>query len=248
MSDRDGDQGRPPPFRQRRGRCGPSRRGSAEEQGRERGRERQETRVEFDAEVEFGRRSRGGSRREAGYGAGYGPGYERDWRAEGKAAAEEALRGHDDGHDGYGRGYGRGRGGAGDGDGRDPFRSPNPHRLYRNTKDGKIAGVCAGIADYVNIDAWIVRVGLIIGLIFFPPVFAVGYVVLWGVLKKRPPHLYENPEEEVFWRSVTTKPDQTLAGLKTKFRELDRQIVEMETYIASKEFDLHRQFRDLEKK
>lgn len=225
------DGGGPPPFRQR-GRCGPSRRPRDAQ-----GREGYEAQVEFDAQFEYGRRSRDGSREEYRY--------ERNWRAEGKAAAEEVLR--DRGgprRSGYDDGYGYGRGG----DGRDAFRSPNPHRLYRNTKDGKLGGVCAGIADYVNIDSWIVRFGLVIGMIFFPPVFFIGYFVLWMILKKRPPHLYENPEEEVFWRSVTTKPDQTLAGLKTKFRELDRQIGEMETYIASREFDLHRQFRDLEKK
>ena len=30
-------------------------------------------------------------------------------------------------------------------------------RLYRNTKDEKIAGVCSGIAEYFNIDPTIVR-------------------------------------------------------------------------------------------
>ncbi|MFC7333985.1 envelope stress response membrane protein PspC [Rhodocista pekingensis] len=128
------------------------------------------------------------------------------------------------------------------------FRSPNPHRLYRNTKDGKLAGVCAGISDYINVDAWIVRLGLLLGLPFFFFPIVAGYVVLWVVLKERPSHLYESQEEERFWRSVTTRPDQTLAGLKTKFRELDRQIGSMETYVASREYDLHRQFRDLEKK
>lgn len=128
------------------------------------------------------------------------------------------------------------------------FRSPNPHRLYRNTQDGKLAGVCAGIADYINVDAWIVRLGLLLGLPFFFFAIVAGYVVLWIVLKERPSHLYESQEEERFWRSVTTRPDQTLAGLKTKFRELDRQIGGMESYVASREYDLHRQFRDLEKK
>lgn len=169
----------------------------------------------------------------------------RDWRAEGRAAAEESMRNREGGYTrgGYGPGWGGGREDAAAG-----FKSPNPHRLYRNRKDGKLAGVCAGIADYVNVDPWMVRVGVVIGFFFFPPVFLIGYAVLWFALKQRPDHLYSNPEEEVFWRSVTIKPDQTLAGLKAKFRSLDRQIGEMETFIASKEFDLHRQFRDLERK
>jgi len=128
------------------------------------------------------------------------------------------------------------------------FRSPNPHRLYRNTKDGKLAGVCAGLGDYVNVDTWIVRVAVVLGLIFFTIPTLIGYVVLALALKPKPVHLYVNAEEEMFWRSVTIKPDQTLAGLRAKFRKLDQEIAGLESYVASREFDLNRQFRDLEKK
>lgn len=177
----------------------------------------------------------------------------RDWRSEGRAAAEEVLRNrlHEDRHEGRHEGrHGRDHSGGHAGDPGAAFRSPNPHKLYRNTKEGRIGGVCAGIADYINVNPWIVRLAFVIGVVFFAfaPVFLIGYLVLWMVLRPRPADLYENAEEEVFWRSVTTKPDQTLAGLKAKLRDLDRQIGEMEGFIASKEFDLHRQFRDLERK
>ncbi|HYC02964.1 MAG TPA: envelope stress response membrane protein PspC [Azospirillaceae bacterium] len=127
------------------------------------------------------------------------------------------------------------------------FRSPNPHKLYRNTVDGKMAGVCAGIADYFNIDSWVVRLAVVLGFFFAPPAVLLGYVVMMLVVKKRPVQLYESKEEEVFWRSVTTKPDQTLAALRAKFRDIDRQIAQMEGFVSSREYDLHRQFRDLEK-
>ncbi|WP_404326109.1 envelope stress response membrane protein PspC [Aerophototrophica crusticola] len=128
------------------------------------------------------------------------------------------------------------------------YRSPNPHKLYRNTAEGKLGGVCAGIADYLNVDSWIIRLAVVLGFFFFSPVVLVGYAVLWWILKPRPRNLYETKEEEVFWRSVATKPDQTLAGLKAKFREMDRVLGRIEGYVASKEYDLHRQFRDLERK
>ncbi|WP_114393212.1 envelope stress response membrane protein PspC [Oleisolibacter albus] len=131
----------------------------------------------------------------------------------------------------------------------DPLtRSPNPHRLYRNVAEGKIAGVCAGIADYINVDSWMVRLGALLGLFFFTPVFFIGYVALWWILKPRPGHLFETVEEEQFWRSVSTRPEQTAAALKAKFRDLDREIARLEGYIASREYDLNRQFRDLERK
>lgn len=126
--------------------------------------------------------------------------------------------------------------------------SPNPHRLYRSRTDAKLGGVCAGIGNYLNIDSWIVRVIFVVGFFVFTPVFLFGYPILWWILKPQPMGLYESEEEEVFWRSVTTKPDQTLSALRSKFRDLDREIGRLETYIASREYDLHRQFRDLESK
>ncbi|HYE52259.1 MAG TPA: envelope stress response membrane protein PspC [Azospirillaceae bacterium] len=127
------------------------------------------------------------------------------------------------------------------------FSSPNPHRFYRNTVDGKLAGVCAGVADYFNIDAWVVRLAAVLGFFFFPPAVLLGYLIMAVVVKKRPAGLYGSKEEEAFWRSVTTKPDQTLASLRAKFRDLDRQIASLEGFVSSREYDLHRQFRDLEK-
>lgn len=155
-----------------------------------------------------------------------------DW---GRAPASDPGRDHDH-HGQY----------AGDSMG-DHYPS-RPYRLWRSRTDSKIAGVCGGIAEYANIDAWVVRLGFIIGFFFFPPVFLFGYPILWWLLKERPSGLYETREEEVFMRSVATKPDQTLSGLRGKFRDLDRDLAKLEGFVASREYDLHRQFRDLEKK
>ena len=60
------------------------------------------------------------------------------------------------------------------------------NRLYRSTSDRKIAGVCAGIADYFNIDPTIVRVIAVLlllpgGLPGFLP-----YLVLWIIVPQAP--------------------------------------------------------------
>jgi len=38
--------------------------------------------------------------------------------------------------------------------------------LYRDPQRGKIAGVCAGLAEYFGVETWIVRLLAISGLIF----------------------------------------------------------------------------------
>lgn len=57
--------------------------------------------------------------------------------------------------------------------------------LYRSTADRKIAGVCAGLAEYFNIDPIIVR---LIFLILLLPGGAPGflpYIILWIVVPEK---------------------------------------------------------------
>lgn len=128
-----------------------------------------------------------------------------------------------------------------------PFSSPNPHRLYRNPRKGKVFGVCAGIADYLGFDALLVRILAVLGLVFFSMPVLIGYFLLAFLLKPMPDDLYGSPADEEFWRSVTMKPDRTLAGLRHKFRDLERRIGAMETCVTAQEFELNRAINDLEK-
>lgn len=41
----------------------------------------------------------------------------------------------------------------------------NVRRLYRSTDDRMIAGVCAGLAEYIDIDPTIVRLLFVLGLL-----------------------------------------------------------------------------------
>jgi phage shock protein C len=121
----------------------------------------------------------------------------------------------------------------------------NPYRLYRDTEHGILAGVCAGIADYIGARPIVVRLVTVLGLIFFFPPTVVTYVVLAIALQPKPPMLYANRDEEAFWRGVSTAPSDTLQSLKRKFRDLEDRLRHMETQIASGDFELHRKFRDL---
>ncbi len=59
-------------------------------------------------------------------------------------------------------------------------------RLYRSRKDRKIAGVCAGLAEYFNIDPTVVR---IIAVVLLIPGWLPGflpYVLLWIVIPNSP--------------------------------------------------------------
>ncbi|HEY9000326.1 MAG TPA: PspC domain-containing protein [Mucilaginibacter sp.] len=63
-------------------------------------------------------------------------------------------------------------------------------KLYRDEYHKKIAGVCAGLAEYFNIDVAIVRVIFVLALIFHGGGGLI-YIIFWIVLPKKP--LFINP-------------------------------------------------------
>jgi len=124
----------------------------------------------------------------------------------------------------------------------------NPNKLYKDPRKGKLMGVAAGLADYSGVNANLIRIALVIGSLlgWFLPLIII-YIVLGVVLEAKPADLYENEEEEQFWRGVRTRPDYTAVELRKRFRRIDERIQKMESYITSKRFRLDRELRDLER-
>jgi phage shock protein C len=58
-------------------------------------------------------------------------------------------------------------------------------RLMRSSSDKMIAGVCAGLADYFDLDPTIVRVVWVLAL-FFAGTGLLVYIILWIVLPVAP--------------------------------------------------------------
>jgi phage shock protein C len=58
--------------------------------------------------------------------------------------------------------------------------------LFRNKRNGKIGGVCAGVADYFGMEAWLVRILTITAfLLLAGPFVLVGYIALWLILEDK---------------------------------------------------------------
>ena len=60
-----------------------------------------------------------------------------------------------------------------------------PRKLYRaSEKDSKIGGVCAGLAEYFNIDPTLVRLlWVLLALVFGGGVLA--YIIFWIVMPRK---------------------------------------------------------------
>ena len=71
--------------------------------------------------------------------------------------------------------------------------------LHRDPSKGKIAGVCAGIAEYFGMEIWLVRILTLTGFFLLaPPFFFVGYIAAWFILEKKPRGLPTEPRGDEF--------------------------------------------------
>ncbi len=124
----------------------------------------------------------------------------------------------------------------------------NPNRLYKDPRNGRWCGVCAGIADYFDVRPGVVRLLTVIAAIMTGvwPVFC-AYFLLCFILDRKPEEMYDDPEEDQFWRDVRTKPDYTAVDLTKRFRDVEQRTQKLEAYVTSKRFNLDRELRDLEK-
>ena len=87
-----------------------------------------------------------------------------------------------------------------------PSTTNAPKRLFRSSTDKRIAGVCGGIAEYLQIDSTIVRLIWLV-LIFIPmPIVPaiVAYFVAWLVMPQAP-----SPVVSVSSPSTTGVPHST---------------------------------------
>jgi phage shock protein C len=59
-------------------------------------------------------------------------------------------------------------------------------RLMRTRLDKKIAGVCGGMAKYLEMDPTFMRVLWLLLLFALPPAGLIGYIAAWIVMPKEP--------------------------------------------------------------
>lgn len=71
------------------------------------------------------------------------------------------------------------------------------HRLMRSRTDRKVAGVCAGFAEYFDLDVSLVRVVWLIAALLPPGVSLIAYVIAWIVMPEEPLMLPESAGQPV---------------------------------------------------
>jgi len=124
--------------------------------------------------------------------------------------------------------------------------------LYRNHRQGKIAGVCSGIAEYLNISPFIVRVVTLLSLFMFGAVTFWAYIVCWIVLDKKPKHFEypsdanpagaahaDNEQTEAEHEAARSAACMSIQQCSDKLARAEARLREVEAYMTSKQFRLH---------
>ena len=111
--------------------------------------------------------------------------------------------------------------------------------FHLDKRNDKFMGVCAGIADYFNIDATIVRIGAVVATILggFPWTLVAYLAAAWAAKPK--PVGYSEAED------IATLRGSRDEGLRSRMRDIDRRMADVETYVTTSNSTLSREIEEL---
>lgn len=133
--------------------------------------------------------------------------------------------------------------------GRDRYAVDQPAsrtRFYRDKQNGKICGICAGIADYTGFDVSLVRICMLAAFFMSGGSVLPFYFIACLVAPTKPRELdYYDPEEKQFWQAVRASPARTARDIRSRFRDLDRRLADIESYVTTENRSLAREIDQL---
>ena len=108
-------------------------------------------------------------------------------------------------------------------------------KVYVDKANGKMSGVCAGIADYTGVEVMWIRIGTVLLTLAggFPWTVIAYFMIAW-MAQKKPHGLYESREDEKFWQGVRSNPTRSASEMRSTFRDIDRRLADIEMYYTSR--------------
>ncbi|RVU03604.1 envelope stress response membrane protein PspC [Novosphingobium umbonatum] len=106
-------------------------------------------------------------------------------------------------------------------------------RFFKDKANGKVMGVCAGIADYTGIDVLWVRIAALIMLSATSGTAFMVYLAIGILAQDKPKELYADRQEQQFWQGVRQSPSRTAREVRASFRDIDRRLAAVEAYYVS---------------
>ena len=117
------------------------------------------------------------------------------------------------------------------------FRTRSDRGLYRS-RNGVIAGVCRGLAEYYDFSVFWLRVIVVLLMFFsgFWPVLFV-YFVASLVMKPEPVRPIQSEDEQDFYDSYVHSRQSAARRLRRRYRNLEHRLQRMEDTVTGREFE-----------
>jgi phage shock protein C len=126
------------------------------------------------------------------------------------------------------------------------YQPPSRTRFYRDKRNGKVMGICAGIADYTGFDVTLVRICMIAAVFLSSGSILPVYFISGMVAPNRPRELESTDvEEREFWRSVRQSPTRTARDIRLRLKDIDRRLGDVESYVTTENRSLAREIEQL---
>ncbi|GAB7219883.1 envelope stress response membrane protein PspC [Vibrio comitans] len=124
--------------------------------------------------------------------------------------------------------------------------------LYRDTHNGKLTGVCAGIAARFGIEVWVVRILFVsAALLGGGFVMVLAYFAASLMLEKQSPQIFQTRQQQ-FDHQMKQKPWQSgkapkelLTVMEQDFKEMETSLRKMEAYVTSDTRKTNTAFKNL---
>lgn len=111
------------------------------------------------------------------------------------------------------------------------------------SRNGKVCGVCAGLAEHIGISPFWLRIGVVILFLatgLWPVVIL--YFVAAMIMKPKPAQPFSSSNEEDFYDAYVKSPKFTIHQIHEKFMNLDKRIQRMEDTVTARGYDWERRF------
>lgn len=108
-------------------------------------------------------------------------------------------------------------------------------QFYLDKSNAKLAGVCAGLADYTGVDALLIRVAAVFLTFWVSFITIPLYIAVAVLADKRPNYLYSPEEEERLLHRMERR--RARQGRSTRLRseitDMNRRVADLEAHYTS---------------
>jgi phage shock protein C len=131
-------------------------------------------------------------------------------------------------------------------DGVGSYQPASRTKFYRDKQNGKVLGICAGIADYTGFDVSLIRV-CFLAAIFMSGGGILPFYFIAAMVSPTKPRSFamEDREENKFWQGVRASPARAARDIRSRLKDIDRRLADIESYVTTENRSLAREIEQL---